>query len=274
MDHSHDVDAPTPDHDALIGVVAAETARAVAVLRQVDATAPVPSAPDWTAADLAWHLAQVQTFWGRVVADLLTDVEDHGEPERPAGAPMAALVDDLAAAGEALVAALRRRDPVDPCWSWYAAGRSVGWVARRQAHEALIHRVDAELAAGVDVVEATPALAVDGIDEIATVMLDLPGWGTFTPDRTSVRVDATDTGAVTTFRLGRFVGTSPDTGTAYDIEAARRAGLDGPAQVGATVYGTAWELDRWLWGRLPLDDLDVEGDVDAVHRLRTALEID
>src|SRR6185437_12305786 len=59
-----------------------------AVLRDVDPAARVPSCPDWTAADLLWHLAEVHWFWATIVSDRVTDeaqVEavDARKPARP-----------------------------------------------------------------------------------------------------------------------------------------------------------------------------------------------
>ncbi|MEX0834789.1 MAG: maleylpyruvate isomerase family mycothiol-dependent enzyme, partial [Nitriliruptor sp.] len=173
------------DHAAYTDIVAEQSARFLAVLRRADPDGVVPSTPAWTVADLVWHLAEVQWFWGAIVSDLLEDVDALTEPDRPEGA---ALVDLLRRSSADLVGALRERDPADTCWSWHEDGRSVGWVARRQAHEALIHRVDAELAAGVPVSAAPAELAADGVDELLRVMLKLPSWGTFTPDGCAVRV--------------------------------------------------------------------------------------
>jgi hypothetical protein len=54
---------------------------------------------------------------------------------------------------------------------------TVSWVARRQAHEALIHRTDAELAAGVTVTRADAALAADGVDDlISGFLVGVPRW--------------------------------------------------------------------------------------------------
>ena len=49
-------------------------------------------------------------------------------------------------------------------WTWLDTDHSVGFVRRRQAHEALIHRLDAELTAGV-VTELDAGLATDGVLE-------------------------------------------------------------------------------------------------------------
>ena len=34
---------------------------------------PVPSCPDWTMADLVFHVGRVHSFWGQIVAGRLTD---------------------------------------------------------------------------------------------------------------------------------------------------------------------------------------------------------
>ncbi|WP_238993563.1 hypothetical protein [Nocardioides caldifontis] len=63
----------------------------------------------------------------------------------------------------------------------WAEDRTVGYIRRRQAHEALIHRLDAELTAGT-VTALDPTLASDGVDEALDVMFGgCPPWGSFEP---------------------------------------------------------------------------------------------
>ncbi|MCB7136643.1 maleylpyruvate isomerase N-terminal domain-containing protein [Cellulosimicrobium marinum] len=233
--------------------------------------ARVPSCPAWVGADLVYHLAEVQDFWARVVGPAPgrgvagPDVTLLARPASDAELPAL-----LQRSTSALVAALRGRDPHEPCWSWHADGGRVGWVLRRQAHEALIHRVDAELTAGRDVTPADPAVAADGVDEALTVLVDAaPGWGVFTPDGTTVSVVVDDPDVpprVRRLALGRFAGTGPESGTVYDLDAARLVDLDGPTT--AQVGGPAWALDLWLWGRGGADGLDVAGDPTVADRLR------
>ena len=52
-----------------------ESARFREVLAGCDPAARVPSCPDWSAADLLWHLATVQRWWAEVVT---------ARPSRPA----------------------------------------------------------------------------------------------------------------------------------------------------------------------------------------------
>ena len=122
--------------------------------------APVPSCPEWTAADLAQHVGEFAGWWTHIIQDGAG--QEHDEipacPE-PAGRPdwaernLARMHELLADAGPEL-----------EVWTW-TDDHSTGFVARRAAHELAIHRYDAELAAG------TPSpvegeLAVDGIEEI------------------------------------------------------------------------------------------------------------
>ena len=76
----------------------------------------------------------------------------------------------LEIASEELLIALRGHEPEDPSWNFTGEDRTVGFLARRFAHELAIHRVDAELVRG------RPSafdreMAVDGIDERLEVML-------------------------------------------------------------------------------------------------------
>lgn len=157
-----------------------ESARFREVLADCDPDARVPSAPEWTAADLLAHLCKVQLWWTEVIVHRPAEPVDE-EPERPATyAEQLALYDTAYAA---LVDALAAADPADEAWTWSSdpADHTVAFILRRQAHEALIHRLDAELAAGA-VTPLDPALALDGVAECLDVMYGgLPPWGRFDP---------------------------------------------------------------------------------------------
>lgn len=254
----------TSDFTAAVRI---ESARFVAALQEADLTRTVPSCPDWDGHDLAWHLAEVQHFWGAIVARLIEDpAEEYEEPERPPDDELLALMRDASAT---LVAGLGERSPDDRCWTWHPDGETVGWVARRQAHEALIHRVDAELVAGTDVAAVDVGLAVDGVDEVVDVMLGgMPEWATFTPDGEAVTLVATDADTRWTIEFGRFTGESPSSGRSYDLDDARRAD---DRETETTISGTAWALDRWLWGRGEGRELEIEGEASLAERLRAVL---
>ncbi len=244
----------------------ADSARFASLIRNPGPTTPVPSCPDWTMPDLAWHLAEVQYFWASIVADLLDTPDSVSELERPDDEHLPDLFESQS---QRLVNALESHPDNATCWSWHDGGNNVGWVRRRQAHEALIHRVDAELT----VASPSPVnseLAIDGVDEILTVMLDcstIPEWSSFDPDGRTALITAAD-GPSWGMSLGRFVGTSPASGTSYDDPAL----LLGPVSQNPSVAisATAANLDLWLWGRGPMDLLEVVGDVDAARAIRSA----
>jgi uncharacterized protein (TIGR03083 family) len=246
-------------------VVEAESGRFLETLANVDLGAAVPSCPGWHVADLLWHLAEVHGFWAQIVDRLLEDPAATEDLERPTDP---ALHTFAAERRTELLDALARRSPTERCWSWSDLGGDVSWVARRQAHEALIHRTDAELAAGVGVTRPDAALAVDGVDElIRGFVVGVPQWATWTPDGTTVALDCTDVGDRYVLELGRMTGTSPASGRSYDLDAVELRDDPSPP-ANAEVSGDAWDLDRWLWGRGDAAALTITGTLEVVTRFR------
>jgi uncharacterized protein (TIGR03083 family) len=250
-------------------VVAAESRRFLEVLASVDLESDVPPCPGWHVADLLWHLAEVHGFWAQVVNRLLEDPSTADDLERP---PDPALRAFAAGRRAELLEALTRRAPTERCWRWSDLGGDVSWVARRQAHEALIHRTDAEIAAGVTVTRPDDALAADGVDELVRgFLVGVPEWASWTPDGTTVALECTDGGARYVVELGRMTGTSPESGRSYDIEAAELR-EDPSSAADAEVSGGAWDLDRWLWGRGDAAALTITGASEVVNRFRALVE--
>lgn len=236
------------------------------VLAGVDPGARVPCCPDWDGSDLLWHLTEVQSFWGEIVARRLTDPEQ-AESHKPEGSPdRNSMLAAFGVASQRLQEALESTPTETHVWTWHDPDQSVGFISRRQAHESLIHRVDAEMTAGIEpVLDAD--LAADGVDEILGVMISgVPDWATFDPDGTAMRIEATDVDRHWGLAFGRMRGTSPFSGNTYDLDAAT-LGLDAPAAQ-TTVAGPAGRLDLWLWGRTDLDGLEVTGDPAMAGRLR------
>jgi uncharacterized protein (TIGR03083 family) len=250
--------------------VAADSDRFLSLLRDADPSLVVPSCPEWAADDLLWHLAEVQWFWGTIVDQRLQDADEaeNQKPDRPDS--HAGLVAFFEQSNALLESALATADPSETVWMW-GDDKTVGYIRRRQAHEALIHRVDAELTVG----EPTPldtALASDGVHEVFTKMYGgVPAWGTFTPSGRTVAVETTDTGLVVPLELGHWKGTSPNTGNTYDEPICEIADAAGFA-ADATVRGAAADLDRWAWGRADASALAVEGDRDAFGALQEVVD--
>ena len=254
--------------DAYLDHLRRESSRFRDVLAGCDPAARVPACPDWDAADLLWHLTGVQWFWSRMVLGE-TDPEAVQERERPtAHADLLALFDECSAA---LADALASKDPADPAWTW-APEQTVGFIYRRQAHEALIHRLDAEQAAGQET-PLDPRLAADGVEETIGVMFGgTPHWGTFTPGEQLLRVDCIDTDDHVWVRLGIFAGTDPDSGTTYADEPDVAVVDDPGVEPDCLISGPAGPLDAWLWRRGGDEQVDVTGDRAAYDAFRAIVD--
>jgi uncharacterized protein (TIGR03083 family) len=245
-----------------------ESARFRDVLATCDPHAPVPGCPEWTAADLLWHLATVQWSWGWVIRHRpATPTEREHEPERPA--TYDGLLQAFDEYSAALVTELGRADPSEEAWTW-APEQTVGFTYRRQAHEALIHRLDAEQTAHA-VTPLDPHLAADGVLEVLDVMYGgCPPWGEFRPLPHYVRIDCTDTGDTFWVQIGRFVGTDPRDDQHYDDNDIHV--VDDPGvEADAVVEGPAGALDAWLWRRGDDDALKLHGDRFIYDHFREAV---
>ncbi|KRC50186.1 MULTISPECIES: maleylpyruvate isomerase N-terminal domain-containing protein [unclassified Nocardioides] len=255
---------------AYLDHIRTESARFADVLATCDPAARVPSCPDWDATDLLWHLAEVQHFWHHVITHRPAPPEDYADPVRPATHDE--VLAFFRATHDAFVEALAAADPAEAAWSWSTAEDSqrVGFTYRRQAHEALIHRLDAELAAGVPTA-LDAALAADGVDEALDVMYGgLPDWGRFEPEPLYVEYRATDTGASVWTQLGTFGGTAPD-GTVRSGEPDQHV-VPAPGRAAdVVVTGTADQLDGWLWHRYDDSGITVEGAPEVWARAAAVL---
>jgi uncharacterized protein (TIGR03083 family) len=253
-----------------VGHLTRDSARFADVLREVPPDVRVPSCPDWNADDLLWHLGEVQWFWGTIVREQVAAPQAEAlKPPRPAD--RAGLLAFYDRASRDLAEVLAATPPGTAAWTW-SDDQTVGFIRRRQAHEALIHRVDAELTAGHRT-PLDPWLSADGVDEALHVMYgSLPGWAAFTPDRAqTVRLRSTDTGASWLVTLGQFTGTDPGDGTSYEEDDIHAADRDPGTEAAAEVAGTAADLDCWLWHRPPVTPVESSGDRQVLGRFESAI---
>ncbi len=229
-------------------------------LAACDPAAPVPSCPDWTAADLLWHLGEVQLFWGTIVAERLDDPDaaDAAKPPRPDD--YGELLEFYRRASATLGDALEATPPSTAVWTWFDADQSAGFVRRRQAHEALIHRLDAELTAG------------DVTDDRSRA-----GRATASP-RCSTGCTAASRPGLQHDRAGALGRVSDHRHRRRVVRAARRVQRDepehrqrptptrarstrvDPGDATFSVSGTARDLDAWLWNRPTRADISLDGD--------------
>jgi hypothetical protein len=130
-------------------------------------------------------------------------------PDRPAD--RSELLEFCRHAGRGLADILHKVPADTQAWTW-SDDHTVRFNRRKQAHEALIHRIDAEVTAG-DRTPMDPVLSADGVDEALRVMYSgVPDWGSFEPDPArTLRIQAADTGDSSVASPGRTQTGSPTT---------------------------------------------------------------
>jgi uncharacterized protein (TIGR03083 family) len=224
------------DSSRYLGCLDADVAR----LRAVAAgslSATVPSCPGWTVADLVRHVSTV--FLHKAAAMREGVQPDPWPPEGLEGEQPLALLDRAYAE---LTGQFGARKPADPAWTWYEPDQSVGFWIRRMAQETVIHRIDAELAAGQPVAPVPADLAIDGIDELLTMFVayNVARWA---EDYAGILGES----PVRTYLL-RTDGAAWQARTGPGVAFAVRDGAgDGIADV--TVSGPPDAMLRWVWNR-------------------------
>ena len=248
---------------AYLEAIVRDSAEIVAAARDGARDAPVPSCPGWSVADLVVHLGNVQRWAAAMVSTLALERIDRSamneEPSADARLPW------FEAASALLVKTLAAADPSAPVWT-FTPDHTVRFWFRRQAHEAAVHRWDAEHALGRRA-PIDAALATDGIAE----WLDL----------STARAAARLVGRGETVHL-HCTDTESTDGTGID-DTGPNAGEwlvsltpDGPtvdpvhAKGDVAARGTASDLDLFLWGRVDADALEVFGDAGLLERFRVA----
>jgi hypothetical protein len=150
-----------------------------------------------------------------------------------------------------------------PAGTWYEHDQTVGFWIRRMAQETVIHRVDAELAAGQPVAPIPDDLALDGIDEVLALFLSYQSrkWHDYFAARLP---DAAETVLVTAGDRGWM--------TRMDADGVSVEPASPTADARATVGGTPQEVLLWLWRRTADDAVQRSGDEAVLGRLRQLLE--
>jgi uncharacterized protein (TIGR03083 family) len=237
--------------------LASDFARLHEVVAGADLGAPVPSCPEWTVADLGRHVAEVYLH----KVECMRGVEP--DPWPPADvAEEKDIVGLLMRAYGALTREFDTRPAEAASAGWYTPDRTVGFWIRRMAQETVVHRIDAELAAGVPQAAVPDDLALDGVDEFLHVFLaygstEWNGWAREVLEGTEGdRVRLVTAGGTWLVRPSLDgVQVSADASSATDVE------------VGAAPA----DLLRWVWGRAGDDSVSITGDRAPVGRLRKVI---
>jgi uncharacterized protein (TIGR03083 family) len=217
---------------------------------------PVPTCPGWTGGDLVRHVAEVYLH--------KTETMRQGRwpapwpPELP-GDPLHVLDD----AYRRLVGELTAREAADSALTWYGPDQTVGFWLRRMAQETVIHRLDAELAAGASHAPIPTDLADDGIDELLVCFLAYASVEY--PDELGEHLGECDgrTVQIATEGAGWQVQLGP---TEITVE---RGHFD--AEV--SVSGEAGAVLRWVWRRAGDDVVALDGNRWVLGKLRTLLGV-
>lgn len=159
--------------------LAVEVERFASAIDGAERTLRVPSCPGWALDDLIMHLGAVHRW-----AEELVRTRAHAPVPAPDVAPPAQPAAWVRAGGWQLVTTLREASPDEPMWAWGRDQHARFW-ARRQLHETLVHRADAELALG-QAPAVEPATAADGVDEF---LENLAPAARFSPQVANLRGD-------------------------------------------------------------------------------------
>lgn len=152
----------------LVATLTRESDRFATILAALAPGTPCPTRPGWRARDLIAHLTEVQSFWAAVLShDLRTDADIRVLEEHPPAFPES--IDEVlpirAAATRALTASLGHLEDAAPRWTGWSPDQTVGFIRRMQLCNAVMCRVDAELAAGLDPAPLGPPVAVTCLNQ-------------------------------------------------------------------------------------------------------------
>ena len=158
-------------HDRFCDELVTQTGLVREVVAGADLSATVPTAPDWTLADLLRHIGGNLRAVEQAVR---TGVGEHATDVGPGDDP-AALDAWLAEGAEAAAATLRSAGPDAQAQIWDIRWPTAAW-ARRAAHDLVVHRADAAGTVGA-AYRVDGDLAVDAVDEFLDLLSGLAAAG-------------------------------------------------------------------------------------------------
>ena len=248
--------------DRYAAEIEATAAGLAEILAECDQSLPIPTCPEWTLRQLATHVGRVH----RWAAEITRTRSDSFIPFREV--PGGKLPDDRSEqpgwlrAGAAQIVDAVREAGSDLVWSFTGLVPAGYWL-RRMAHETLVHRADAQIAAGAEPEPPIEAdVAADAIDEwlmLLTGGLGDPGdRAKALPAGASLHIHATDDGldgrgewtvrhdaGRLTAEPGHSKGDAALAGPAASVLLVlmRRRPVPDPA---VTVHGDSGVVDGWL----------------------------
>lgn len=217
---------------------------------------PVRACPGWTVANLAAHLGHVHRWAARMATASPGDRVPFGDdpmPESP-GDASEWLLDGAARLAETLASV----DPDAVVPTLLGPGPASFWI-RRQCHETMLHRWDAEDALGLTP-ELDSRLAADGIDEFLAVQASRRQAAPAVPEGTRIQLSCTDhdlEGLTADWHLSV---------TADHTDLQRRE-----TAADVALVCSAEGILLGITGRVPLDQFETIGDIDLLDKWRQAV---
>lgn len=156
-------------HDRYCTEIVVQTGLVRSLLTDAEPSAPVPSCPAWTLADLLRHLGNAHRRVASMVRDRITEPVTTGQTDdTPADAAHdpAALGTWLTAGAAILADTLRTVGRDATMWTPVPEQSPAFW-ARRMTQETVVHRADVALTVDAEFT-VTPDLATDAVDEWMT----------------------------------------------------------------------------------------------------------
>jgi uncharacterized protein (TIGR03083 family) len=240
------------EYDAYVATIRSNIDRLGDAAEEAGLDAVVPSCPDWTVDDLTRHVGNINRFWTEHIVNRSVDPPDFSA----LGADAAPDGDDrfewVRAGGQELADALAATPEDTPMWTFPGSGTARFW-ARRQAHEAVIHRCDAEMANG-ELGSIDTDLAADGVNEYFDIFKLVPAASAIKGNGETVHFHCTDRDVEWLVQL------TPDGAEIRPEHAKGDVAVRGPANA----------IMLAVWNRIGPDnpELEIFGDRDLFDRWR------
>jgi hypothetical protein len=230
-----------------------------AAIAGADPWAMVPACPEWDADQLAHHVARAYLRtceWIRQGA-----LPEGWSPQDLNPSPVGALDEGY----QALTGVLDERRPADPAGTPYEPDQTVGFWLRRMCLESVVHRVDAEQVAGIELAPIPQEVALDGIDEFLTLFV--AHFSRIRPEQFAEVLEGADPRPVTVAAGKRAwtVTVGPE-GVQVADHGAEESAL--AANEAALIEGDSDDVLLWLWGRADDRALRRSGDEALITQFR------
>lgn len=244
------------DYGRLLDVIAVEAEALASSTHGQRPELQVPACPGLNVGETARHV-------GSTYRMTLSWLRDGRQPVRWQQDPAQGedLADFVRSGVEPLLAELAAHEPEDPCGTWWPVEANYGFWARRLAHETTVHRMDVQAAAAIPLDPVADEVAADGVDEVLSLR--------FVHRLHVLGVSGTREGTVALRAADRvwLARSGPDGSAAWLASPEEAESAD------AEVGGRAMTVYRWLWGRVPDHDVEVNGDDDAIAQLWALLRL-